>query len=131
MHYRIDDLREDEVLHTTLGYEKQDYDSLETSPGWRLHDESVLGARMCPQPYVSLCWVRELADGRSEGMDSASRDDGRVRVANMGNVNKDSGRAQLDAQLVITERLRAFTEANSRLVHNGGNQAGYSFGANR
>lgn len=44
MHYRIDDFREDEALRTALGYEKQDYDSLEASLGWRLRGELALGA---------------------------------------------------------------------------------------
>ncbi|WP_034010103.1 autotransporter domain-containing protein, partial [Pseudomonas aeruginosa] len=39
MRYRIDDFREDEALRTALGYEKQDYDSLEASLGWRLRGE--------------------------------------------------------------------------------------------
>ena len=130
MHYRIDDFREDEALRTALGYEKQDYDSLEASLGWRLRGELALGARMRLQPYASLRWVRELADGRLDDMDLTSRGDGRVRVADMGGVDKDFGRAQLGAQLAITEQLGVFAEANSRFAHSEGNQAGYSLGVN-
>ncbi len=130
MRYRIDDFREDEALRTALGYEKQDYDSLEASLGWRLRGELALGARMRLQPYASLRWVRELADGRLDDMDLTSRGDGRVRVADMGGVDKDFGRAQLGAQLAITEQLGVFAEANSRFAHSEGNQAGYSLGVN-
>ncbi len=130
MHYRIDDFREDEALRTALGYEKQDYDSLEASLGWRLRGELALGARMRLQPYASLRWVRELADGRLDDMDLTSRGDGRVRVADMGGVDRDFGRAQLGAQLAITEQLGVFAEANSRFAHSEGNQAGYSLGVN-
>ncbi|MET1225559.1 autotransporter domain-containing protein, partial [Pseudomonas aeruginosa] len=113
-----------------LGYEKQDYDSLEASLGWRLRGELALGARMRLQPYASLRWVRELADGRLDDMDLTSRGDGRVRVADMGGVDRDFGRAQLGAQLAITEQLGVFAEANSRFAHSEGNQAGYSLGVN-
>ncbi|MDG0901762.1 autotransporter outer membrane beta-barrel domain-containing protein, partial [Pseudomonas sp. L01] len=78
----------------------------------------------------SLRWVRELADGRLDDMDLTSRGDGRVRVADMGGVDKDFGRAQLGAQLAITEQLGVFAEANSRFAHSEGNQAGYSLGVN-
>lgn len=98
MHYRIDDFHEDESLRTALGYEKQNYDALEASLGWRLHGSVGLGANMALQPYASVRWVRELADGRLDEIDLTSNADGRVRVADMGSVDKDFGRAQLGAQ---------------------------------
>lgn len=128
MHYRIDDFHEDESLRTALGYEKQNYDSLEASLGWRLHGSVGLGANMALQPYASVRWVRELADGRLDEIDLTSNADGRVRVADMGSVDKDFGRAQLGAQLIFTEQLGVFAEVNSRFAHSEGNQAGYSLG---
>ena len=92
MRYRIDDFREDEALRTALGYEA----GLRLAggvSGWRLRGELALGARMRLQPYASLRWVRELADGRLDDMDLTSRGDGRVAVADMGGVDKDFGRA--------------------------------------
>lgn len=128
MHYRIDDFHEDQALRTALGYEKQNYDALEASLGWRLHGSVGLGANMALQPYASVRWVRELADGRLDEIDLTSNADGRVRVADMGSVDKDFGRAQVGAQLMFTEQLGVFAEVNSRFAHNEGNQAGYSLG---
>ncbi|KJK18996.1 autotransporter outer membrane beta-barrel domain-containing protein [Pseudomonas sp. 2(2015)] len=128
MHYRIDDFHEDQALRTALGYEKQNYDALEASLGWRLHGSVGLGANMALQPYASVRWVRELADGRLDEIDLTSNADGRVRVADMGSVDKDFGRAQVGAQLMFTEQLGVFAEVNSRFAHSEGNQAGYSLG---
>ncbi|UVL27728.1 autotransporter outer membrane beta-barrel domain-containing protein [Pseudomonas donghuensis] len=128
MHYRIDDFSEDDNLRTALGYEQQNYDALEASLGWRLHGSVGLGASMALQPYASMRWVRELADGRLDEIDLTSHADGRVRVADMGSVDKDFGRAQLGAQLMFTEQLGVFAEVNSRFAHSEGNQAGYSLG---
>ncbi|QBF27373.1 autotransporter domain-containing protein [Pseudomonas tructae] len=128
MHYRIDDFDEDANLRTALGYEQQNYDALEASLGWRLHGTVGLGAKMALQPYASVRWVRELADGRLDEIDLTSQADGRVRVADMGSVDKDFGRAQLGAQLMFTEQLGVFAEVNSRFAHSEGNQAGYSLG---
>ena len=128
MHYRIDDFHEDQALRTALGYEKQNYDALEASLGWRLHGSVGLGANMALQPYASVRWVRELADGRLDEIDLTSNADGRVRVADMGSIDKDFGRAQAGAQLMFTEQLGVFAEVNSRFAHSEGNQAGYSLG---
>lgn len=128
VHYRIDDFHEDEALRTALGYEKQDYDGLEASLGWRLRGELGLGAGMRVKPYASVRWVRELADGRLDEIDLAARADGRVRVADLTKVDKSFGRAQLGAQLMVTEQLGVFAEANTRFAHDEGNQAGYSLG---
>ncbi|MCP6699628.1 autotransporter outer membrane beta-barrel domain-containing protein [Pseudomonas donghuensis] len=128
MHYRIDDFSEDDNLRTALGYEQQNYDALEASLGWRLHGSVGLGANMALQPYASVRWVRELADGRLDEIDLTSHADGRVRVADMSSVDKDFGRAQLGAQLMFTEQLGVFAEVNSRFAHSEGNQAGYSLG---
>ncbi|WP_026001268.1 autotransporter outer membrane beta-barrel domain-containing protein [Pseudomonas donghuensis] len=128
MHYRIDDFSEDDNLRTALGYEQQNYDALEASLGWRLHGSVGLGANMALQPYASVRWVRELADGRLDEIALPSHADGRVRVADMGSVDKDFGRAQLGAQLMFTEQLGVFAEVNSRFAHSEGNQAGYSLG---
>ncbi|MEE1920680.1 autotransporter domain-containing protein [Pseudomonas sp. 148P] len=128
VHYRIDDFSEDQDLRTALGFEKQDYDALEANLGWRLHGLFALGGGMAVKPYASVRWVRELADGRLDDIDLTSRADGRVRVAGMGEVDKSFGRAQLGAQLMVTEQLGVFAEANSRFAHDEGNQAGYSLG---
>ncbi|WP_175651692.1 autotransporter outer membrane beta-barrel domain-containing protein [Pseudomonas sp. Marseille-P9899] len=127
VHYRIDDFNEDEALRTALGFEKQDYDTLEASLGWRLHGSLGLGG-MALKPYASVRWVRELADGRLDEIDLTSRADGLVRVANLSDVDKNFGRAQLGAQLMVTEQLGVFAEANTRFAHDEGNQAGYSLG---
>jgi len=128
MHYRIDDFDEDENLRTALGYEEQDYDALEASLGWRLHGSYSLGTKMALQPYASVRWVRELADGRLEDIALTSNADGRVRVGDMGSVDKDFGRAQLGGQLMVTEQLGVFAEVNSRFAHREGDQTGYSLG---
>lgn len=128
VHYRIDDFNEDEALRTALGYERQDYDGLEASLGWRLHGSLGIGAGMTIKPYASVRWVRELADGRLDEIDLTARADAQVRTADLGKVDKNFGRAQLGAQLMVTEQLGMFAEANSRFAHDEGNQAGYSLG---
>ncbi|MFD2644859.1 autotransporter outer membrane beta-barrel domain-containing protein [Pseudomonas japonica] len=128
VHYRIDDFDEDEALRTALGFQEQDYDTVEASLGWRLHGDLALGAGMAIKPYASVRWVRELADGRLDEIDLTSRADGRVRVADLSAVDKNFGRAQLGAQLMLSEQLGVFAEANSRFAHAEGNQAGYSLG---
>ncbi|PWB35623.1 autotransporter outer membrane beta-barrel domain-containing protein [Pseudomonas sp. SDI] len=128
LHYKVDSFHEDNDLRTALGYEQQDYDGLEASLGWRVHGTLALGSGMALRPYASVRWVRELAEGRLDEIDLSSRGDGRVRVADLGDVDKDFGRAQLGAQLMVTEALGVFAEANSRFAHKEGNQAGYSLG---
>ncbi|WP_233282095.1 autotransporter outer membrane beta-barrel domain-containing protein [Pseudomonas mangiferae] len=127
-HYRIDGFHEDERRRTALGYEEQRFDSLEASLGWRLRGTVPLGG-MSLQPYGSLRWVKELGDGRLEEMDLTSRADGRARVADMGRVDENFGRAQLGALLAITPQLGVYVEANSRFAHDEGSQASYSLGA--
>ncbi|MBD9576727.1 autotransporter domain-containing protein [Pseudomonas sp. PDM23] len=128
VHYRIDDFNEDDDLRTALGYEKQDYDSVEASLGWGLRGELPLGNRMAVQPYASVRWVKELADGRLDDIALTALGDGRTRVADLGDVDKDFGRAQLGALLAVTEQLGVFAEANSRFAHSEGSQASYSLG---
>lgn len=128
VHYRIDGFSEDEALRTALGYQKQDYDGLEASLGWRLHGDLGLGGGMVIKPYASVRWIRELADGRLDEIDLTARADSRARTADLGQVDKNFGRAQLGAQLMVTEQLGVFAEANTRFAHDEGNQAGYSLG---
>jgi len=128
VHYKIDDFDEDDDLRTALGYEKQDYDSLEASLGWGLRGELPLGNRMAVQPYASVRWVKELADGRLDDIALTALGDGRTRVADLGDVDKDFGRAQAGALLAVTEQLGVFAEANARFAHSEGSQASYSLG---
>lgn len=128
VHYKIDDFNEDDDLRTALGYEKQDYDSVEASLGWGMRGELPLGNRMAVQPYASVRWVRELADGRLDDIALTALGDGRTRVADLGGVDKDFGRAQAGALLAVTEQLGVFAEANSRFAHSEGSQASYSLG---
>lgn len=128
VHYKIDDFNEDDDLRTALGYEKQDYDSVEASLGWGLRGELPLGNRMAVQPYASVRWVKELADGRLDDIALTALGDGRTRNADLGDVDKDFGRAQVGALLAVTEQLGVFAEANSRFAHSEGSQASYSLG---
>ncbi|MHC6225028.1 autotransporter outer membrane beta-barrel domain-containing protein [Pseudomonas sp. X10] len=127
-HYRIDGFHEDQDLRTALDFEKQNYDALEASLGWRLHGSLALGSGMALRPYASVRWVRELADGRLDDIALRSHADGRVRVAQMGAVDKSFGRAQLGVQWAFGEQLGVYAEANSRFAHSEGNQAGYTLG---
>lgn len=128
VHYRIDDFDEDDDLRTALGFEEQDYDSLEASLGWGLRGELALGNRMAVKPYASVRWVKELADGRLDDIALTALGDGRTRVADLGDVDKDFGRAQAGALLAVTEQLGVFAEANTRFAHSEGSQASYSLG---
>lgn len=128
VHYRIDDFDEDDDLRTALGFEEQDYDSLEASLGWGLRGELPLGERMALQPYGSVRWVKELADGRLDDIALTALGDGRTRVADLGDVDKDFGRAQVGTLLAVTEQLGVFAEANARFAHSEGSQASYSLG---
>ncbi|MFC7064510.1 hypothetical protein [Brucella rhizosphaerae] len=51
-----------------------------------------------------------------------------ARIADLGNVDKDFGRAQLGAQLAVTEQVGLFSEINARFGHDDGNQIGYALG---
>jgi len=83
---------------------------------------------MAVQPYASVRWVKELADGRLDDIALTALGDGRTRVADLGDVDKDFGRAQAGALLAVTEQLGVFAEANSRFAHSEGSQASYSLG---
>lgn len=49
-------------------------------------------------------------------------------MADLGDVDKDFGRAQAGALLAVTEQLGVFAEANARFAHSEGSQASYSLG---
>ncbi len=89
-HSRIDDFSEKGADRTALGYEEQDYDSLEASLGWRLQGSLALDGSLRLLPYASVAWVKELGDGRLEDIALTSRADGRVRVAELGDVDTSS-----------------------------------------
>ncbi len=128
-HSRIDDFSEKGADRTALGYEEQDYDSLEASLGWRLQGSLALDGSLRLLPYASVAWVKELGDGRLEDIALTSRADGRVRVAELGDVDTSFGRARLGSQLQIGDSLGLFVEVNGRLGHDEGSQTGYSLGA--
>ncbi|MET1078943.1 MAG: autotransporter domain-containing protein [Pseudomonas sp.] len=128
-HSRIDGFDEASPRRTALEYDEQRFDSLEASLGWRLRGTLALPGGMSLQPYGNLRWVKELGDGRLDELDLISQGDGRLRVAQLGSVDKDFGRAQLGAQWAITPQLGVFAEVNSRFAHDEGEQTGYSLGA--
>ena len=76
-----------------------------------------------------MAWVKELGDGRLEDIALTSRADGRVRVAELGDVDTSFGRARLGSQLQIGDSLGLYVEVNGRLGHDEGSQTGYSLGA--
>ncbi len=128
MRYRINGFDEDSDFRTGMSYDKQTFDSFEASIGWRLHGTIALGNGMVLRPYSSVKWVHEFADGRPDSIQLTSLSDGGVRIADLGNVDKDFGRAQLGAQLAVTEQVGVFSEINARFGHDDGNQVGYSLG---
>ncbi|MFQ0812836.1 autotransporter outer membrane beta-barrel domain-containing protein [Brucella anthropi] len=128
MHYRIDGFSEAGALRTALDYTKQGFDSLEASIGWRLHGTMAFANGMVLKPYTSVKWVHELADGRPETIRLTSLTDGRDRIALLGDADKDFGRAQLGAQLAVSDSIGMFSEINARFAHNDGSEIGYSLG---
>ena len=128
-HSRIDDFSEDGSERTALGYEEQDFDSLEASVGWRLQGNLALGGSLYLLPYASVAWVKELGDGRLEDIALNSQADGQVRVADLGQVDTSFGRARIGSQLRIGDSLGVFVEVNGRMGHDEGSQTAYSLGA--
>ncbi len=128
-HSRIDDFSEDGSERTALGYEEQDFDSLEASVGWRLQGNLALGGSLYLLPYASVAWVKELGDGRLEDIALTSQADGQVRVADLGQVDTSFGRARIGSQLRIGDSLGVFVEVNGRMGHDEGSQTAYSLGA--
>lgn len=128
-HSRIDDFSEDGSERTALGYEEQDFDSLEASVGWRLQGNLALGGSLYLLPYASVAWVKELGDGRLEDIALTSQADGQVRVADLGQVDTSFGRARIGSQLRVGDSLGVFVEVNGRMGHDEGSQTAYSLGA--
>ena len=128
MRYRIDTFNEGDAFRTALDYANQDFDSLEVSVGWRLHGTMTFANGMVLRPYTSVKWVRELADGRPETIGLTTMADGRDRIAFLGDVDKEFGRAQLGAQLAVTDDIGMFSEINARFAHDDGSEVGYSLG---
>jgi len=54
--------------------------------------------------------------------------DGRDRIAFLGDVDKEFGRAQLGAQLAVTDDIGMFSEINARFAHDDGSEVSYSLG---
>ena len=102
---------------------------MELSLGWLVRGSFALDGAMHLQPYASLTWIEELGDGVSEDFVVTSMGDGSTRRVTNGLENdKHFARARLGAQLAISEAFAVYAEANGRLQHDNGNQAGYTLG---
>ena len=128
-HYKLDGFREKSAQRTALRFDDEGFDSLELSLGWQLRGHFALDRSMHLQPYASLTWIEELAEGVSEDFVVTSLADGSARrVSNARENDKHFARAGLGAQLAISEAFAVYAEANGRLQHSDGDQTGYSLG---
>lgn len=128
-HYKLDGFSEKSTQRTALRFDDERFDSIELSLGWQLRGNFALGGAMRLQPYASLAWIEELGDGVSDDFVVTSLVDGSARrVANGLENDKHFARARLGAQLAVSEALAIYAEANGRLQHDNGDQAGYTVG---
>lgn len=126
--YRVDGYKENGPRRTALDVSKDTFDSLELSLGWQLRGLMPLGGGRALQPYASLAWVEELADGYSDRFTAVSRADGSVRRVALEDTDKHFARARAGAQLLLTPNLAVYAEGSGRLGNDDGSEAAYSLG---
>nr|WP_083640021.1 autotransporter domain-containing protein [Pseudomonas sp. PA15(2017)] len=127
--YKLDGFSERSTQRTALRFADERFDSLELSLGWQVRGHITLDRAMRLQPYASLTWIEELGDGMNEDFMVTSLADGSTRRVTNGRQNdKHFARARLGTQLTISEAFAVYAEANARLQHDNGDQAGYSLG---
>lgn len=128
-HYRVNGFDDKGDLRTGVRYEKQSLNSVEASLGWRLYGNVDLSNTMSLQPYATVAWVREMADGLNSSFTVKDHADGVSRRVNVGKADKDFGRSTVGVQWLATDNVNLYTEIGSRFGHKDGSQANYNIGA--
>lgn len=128
-HYRVDGFDDQGDLRTGVRYEKQNLNSVEGNLGWRLYGKVDLSNTMSLQPYATVSWVREMADGLNSSFTVKDHADGVSRHINVGKADKDFGRSTVGVQWLATENVNLYTEVGSRFAHKDGAQTHYNVGA--
>ncbi|MEI7206997.1 autotransporter domain-containing protein [Pectobacterium carotovorum] len=126
--YRINAFDDKGNLRTSVRYEKQDVDSLEATLGWRVRGNMAFSNKMSLQPYATVAWVRELADGLDSSFTVKDRVDGANRRIAVGEQDKNFGQATVGVQWLAAENLNLYSEVGSRFGHRDGDQTRYSVG---
>ena len=128
-HYRVNGFDDQGDLRTGVRYEKQNLNSVEANLGWRLYGKVDFSNTMSLQPYATVSWVREMADGLNSGFTVKDHADGVSRRVNVGKADKDFGRSTVGVQWLATENVNLYTEVGSRFAHKDGEQTHYNVGA--
>ncbi|MDG0795484.1 autotransporter domain-containing protein [Pectobacterium punjabense] len=126
--YRINAFDDKGNLRTGVRYEKQDVDSLEASVGWRVRGNVEFSNTMSLQPYATVAWVRELADGLDSSFTIKDHVDGANRRIAVREQDKNFGKATVGLQWLAAENLNLYSEIGSRFGHRDGDQTRYSVG---
>ncbi|WP_224653225.1 autotransporter domain-containing protein [Pectobacterium versatile] len=126
--YRINAFDDKGNLRTGVRYEKQDVDSLEATLGWRVRGNMEFSNKMSLQPYATVGWVRELADGLDSSFTVKDRVDGANRRVAVGEQDKNFGQAKVGVQWLAAKNLNLYSEVGSRFGHRDGDQTRYSVG---
>lgn len=108
--YRINAFDDKGNLRTGVRYEKQDVDSLEASVGWRVRGNVEFSNTMSLQPYATVAWVRELADGLDSSFTIKDHVDGANRRIAVREQDKNFGKATVGLQWLAAENLNLYSK---------------------
>lgn len=128
-HYHINGFDDKGNLRTGVRYQKQDINSLEAQLGWQLRGAIALSKTQSIQPYATLSWVHELADGLDNHFSVKDHAEGNYRRINVKGHDKSFGHGTLGVQFFATENISLYTAIDSEFGNNDGDQTRYNLGA--
>ncbi|MBM7345255.1 autotransporter outer membrane beta-barrel domain-containing protein [Pantoea coffeiphila] len=127
-HYSVDGFSDREDLRTAVDYQKQDFNSLEASLGWKISSSFSVAQHQTLLPYAHLSWVRELSDGVNDQFSIRDRAEGGLRSVSIGAPDKSFGRGGVGVQWLMGDNLSLYTDVSSRFANSDGAQTQYTVG---